>query len=333
MMKKIQLFSALLGFCMLGSAFVGCGSTETAKAEELSYVSMRINPEIELVVDNGGEVVAANAINEDGETVLSELDLSEMTVEEAGEAFTDVATELGFIDVAAEDATVYILAESNDEEFAQDLEKRLTEKINGYFDKKGIFGKVAPEALDEFKTLAEEWGVSLKDARMIQRILELYPEMTAEEILALTMRERIDLIKDDHVKNGLPANLRGEYKLAVDALMEEYAELFTLQAEWKELARQLRDEELTDDARALLQEQLDALKTEIDTLRAEYEAAVAALKAEKREQVDEIKNEIKQQAQERREEFEGRLREHEEALLENAEAIEIAIRDWREHHR
>ncbi|MBQ8686042.1 MAG: hypothetical protein IJ514_07720 [Clostridia bacterium] len=333
-MKRIfKLLSMVVGFCLLCASFFGCNSTTTASAEELSYISMRINPEIELVVDEEGEVVAVNAINEDGETVLCELELIGMTAEEAGEAFTAMATELGFIDVDGEDATVYILVEGNDTELMEKLEEKITEKINGFFDKKGIFGKVSPEELEAYEALAAEWEVSLKDARMISRILELYPEMTVEEILALSFEERIELIKEDSVKNGMPIDLRNEYREAVDAVKEEYAELFELAKELKDLETQLQNESLSEEDRALIQEEYDTKKAEYDELKKQYEEAVAALKAEKSEKAEEIENEIKEKAKERRDEFAEKLKEHEDKLQEQKEEIEDKIKQWRENRK
>ena len=123
-MKKIyKILSVLLCLVVLTASLIGCQGNEgnnetasTASADELSYVSMRINPEIELVVDADNKVVAVNAINEDGETVLAELSLVGLTVEEAGEAFTAMATELGFIDVDALESHVYILVDGENDE-------------------------------------------------------------------------------------------------------------------------------------------------------------------------------------------------------------------------
>ncbi len=335
-MKKIyKILSLLLGCCLFLACFSGCFlfPTTTANADEFSYISMRINPEIELVVDKDGEVIAVNAINEDGETVLAELDLVGMTAEEAGEAFTATATELGFIDVNAEEATVYILAEGKNEKFVKALEEKLTEKIHGYFDRKGIFGKVSPEELAEYEALATEWEVSLNDAKMISRILELYPEMTVEEILALTFEERIELIKDDSHKNGLPVRLRDEYREKVEALKEEFAELFELGKALKDLEFKLKNKDLTEDELTLLQSEYDAKKAEFESLKAEYEAAIKALKEESLKNVEEVKNEIVKESQKRREEHAGKLQERDERSPEEKEDHENRIKQWRENHR
>lgn len=333
-MKRIfKLMSIVLGFCLLCASFFGCNTATTASVDGLSYISMRINPEIELVVDTDGKVVAVNAINEDGETVLCELTLVGMTAEEAGEAFTAMATELGFIDVNGEGATVYILAEGQNTEFVEELEEKLTDKIHKFFDKKGIVGKVSPEQLEEFEALATEWEVSLKDAKLISRILELYPEMTVEEILALSFEERVDLIKEDCAKNGLPVHMRDEYKKAVEEIKAEYSELFELAKEVKDLELQLKDENLSDDERATLQAEYDAKKAELDALKEQYKEKIEGLKAEKREKAEEVEKEIKEKAQERRDEFADKLKEHEDKLEEKKKEIEDKIKEWREHHK
>lgn len=334
-MKKIyKLLSVVIGLALLCACFVGCNSKETTvKAEEFSYVSMRINPEIELVVNNDGEVVAVNAINEDGETVLCELDLIGMSVAEAGEAFTAMATELGFIDLDAEETHVYILAEGEDEEFVKEIEDQITNRINKYFDNKGIFGRVSPEDLQEFEALATEWNVSLKDARMISRILELYPEMTVEEVLSLDIEEKIKLIKDDSAKGGLPVHLHNEFKEALEQLKVEFARLFELEEELKQLKLQLEDSTLGEEELALIQENFDAKKAEFEALKLQYESALAQLKIEKLERIDEVKNQIRENARQRRNNFAGKLQEHQQNFEQNKEHIQSQIKAWRNTHK
>ncbi len=333
-MKKLGSFwGILLSFCMLCISLFGCATTttsSTASAEELSYVSMRINPEIELVVDEDGEVVAVNAVNEDGETVLTQIDLIGMTVEAAGEAFTATATELGFLDVNSENATVYVLADGENEELVEQIEKKIEDKIHEFFDKKGIFGRVSKEDLQEFDTLATEWNVSKHDAKMISRILELYPEMTVEEILELSFEERLQLIKDDTVKNGLTADMREAHKEAVEALKIEYAELFTIGERIRELKVSLKNQELSEDEKAAIQAELDGLKAQYETLKAQFEEALNALKAQWKQGVAAKKEAFRQHAEERRGEFEQRIEEHKQRFEQNMQEIGEQIKKWRE---
>lgn len=333
MKKSYKILSIALSICLFCMCFIGCNLTTTVSAsEDLSYVSMRINPEIELVVDKDEKVVSVNAINEDGETVLCELDLVGMTVEEAGEAFTDMAAELGFIDVDSEETTVYIMGSGENEELVNSIEEKLTEKINGYFDKKGIFGKVSHESLKEYEELAQEWAISARDARMVSRILELYPEMTEEEVLALSIEERIELIKDNSVKNGLTASLLGKYNSEVQVVKEEFTNMFELRKEIKELELQLEDETLSEEELALIREEYEAKKAEYDALKEQYEASIKELKEEKLEKIEKEKEQIKEEARQRREENAEKLRDHENDFNQKREEIENRIREWRDKY-
>ena len=327
-----KLFCAVLSFCLLCMGIAACGSNSatTASADELTYVSLRINPEIELVIDEDGKVVAVNAINEDGETVLAELALIGMTAENACEAFTSTATELGFIDVTAEANTVYVFIDGEKPEADENLQEKMHEKINGFFDRKGIFGKAEKELDDEFIALAEEWNVSVKDARLVSRILELYPERTVEEIIAMSFEEKLELIKDDKTNNGLPVDLREEYKEGVEQLKLQFSELFELGKRLNELETALLDETLTEDARAILQAELDEAKTRFDELKEQYKQALETLKSEKRERVDEWKTFHKDKFQQLQKENEERLQEHERRFDEDREAVREQIKQWRE---
>ena len=324
-MKKFFCFL----FLMLGFILVGCDTTNTSEEGKLSYISMRINPEIELVVDEDEEVVETNAINEDGETVLSENTLVGLSVLEAAEEFTSLAVELGYIDVDTSDANVYILTDACDEEKSEILEKKITEKVNEFFNKKGIFGKVCKEDLEDLKALAEEWGVTVKDVKMINRILELYPELSLEEALELTFEQRVELIKDNKKRNGLIANVKEEYKEDISNIKEEYEELFNLRKEVKELFLQLDDESLTDEERNEIEALIEAKKEMIDNLTKEYKEKVEEVKEEKRQKVEEIKEDIKEEASKLREEVKDKVENHEKKVEENKEEYYNKVKDWR----
>ena len=53
-------------------ALTVCGSDGTEKAEKQAYVSLDINPAIELIVDKDNNVVSVRGENEDGQVLLYE---------------------------------------------------------------------------------------------------------------------------------------------------------------------------------------------------------------------------------------------------------------------
>ena len=84
-------------------------ATNPAALAGYAYVSMRINPEIELVTDENGEVVAANPINEDGEVVLCEVDMVGMSIDEAIERLEGI--KCGFKSTSCPDQVAKALKE------------------------------------------------------------------------------------------------------------------------------------------------------------------------------------------------------------------------------
>lgn len=330
-MKKLFKFLCVMLSITFGFiSLVSCKTiNEECESKKLSYVGMRINPEIELVVDEDNTVVGVNAVNEDGDTVLSEIDLNGLDIETAAEEFTSFALEMGYIDLDSTDTTVYVLVEGENEEATTEIEEKITEKVNKFFDEKGIFGKAAHEDLDQYKDLADEWGVSLFDAKIINRILELYPEKTIDDILELDFKERMDLIKDEFKNNGLPVKLRKSYKNDVDKIKVEFEELFALTKQLKELAKELENTELSEDELAEIQAEYDSIKEQIDTLKAQYDEQIKGIKENHFKNAKNVKDDIEQKAKDLRENAIENLKKHEDKFKENKESIQKNIKEWR----
>lgn len=329
MKKTFKLLSIVFILILTTALLVGCNSKKEENNnnsnQELSYVSLRINPEIELLVDENGMVVTVNAVNSDGETVLYNLTLEGLTIEEAAEAFTSMSVELGFIDVDTTNASVYILVDGESVEYVKSLEEKITNKINDFFTNVGIYGQAVKEELEEFNKLAEEWHISVRDAILVERVLYLYPEMTKEEVLSLSYEEKINLIKS----SSLPANLHSEYKQKVEAIKEKYEELFDLEEEIKEIEAKLqKTEELLETEIAVLQAELEVKKLQYEALLKAYELEIATVNTYLQEKVKLVEEEIKNIYNTRKQEYEQKFKEHEEEIKDKIEDIKDLIDKW-----
>lgn len=330
MKKTFKLLSIVFILILTTALLVGCNSNKEEENnnnsnQELSYVSLRINPEIELLVDENGMVVTVNAVNSDGETVLYNLTLEGLTIEEAAEAFTSMSVELGFIDVDTTNASVYILVDGESVEYVKSLEEKITNKINDFFTNVGIYGQAVKEELEEFNKLAEEWHISVRDAILVERVLYLYPEMTKEEVLSLSYEEKINLIKS----SSLPANLHSEYKQKVEAIKEKYEEIFDLEEEIKEIEAKLqKTEELLETEIAVLQAELEVKKLQYEALLKAYELEIATVNTYLQEKVKLVEEEIKNIYNTRKQEYEQKFKEHEEEIKDKIEDIKDLIDKW-----
>lgn len=345
-LKKFRPIALLLVLAMLATFACSCASfvknaddnaptPEAAATPQLNYVSLRINPEIELVTDENDVVVSANAINADGEIVLVEMeDVTDKTVEEVAEDFAETSTELGYVDVESEDTTVYVDATAEDEETSERLKEKVATRIHHFFDNHGIYGKVSPETLEKYAEAAKEWDVSKGTMKLIMRLLDLYPEMTVEEALELSLKEVNELIRDAAKKTDrVTPSVKDSLKEAVEALNTEYAAMFELQKEIRELHKQLKDEELTEEARTALKTTLEEKKAAYKELFEAYKAAVLALKEECKKQAEAKMEEAKAAAEAKRGHHAEKWQKHKDAFEKDREDRKESIRNWREKEK
>ena len=281
-MKKLLCLILVAVFAC--TALASCKSiTDNSAAEgALTYISLRINPEIEMVTDENGIVVSANAINEDGEVVLSEVDLEGKTAEDAAVDFTETAVDLGYMDPEKGKDTVYVDVNGENAEVVEKVEKSLADKVMKFFEKKGIAGKVSKEVLDTYLATAEEWGVTPGHAKMIARVLEANPELTYDALLNLTVKDLIALLSAEKHADKIAAPVKKDYNDAVKALREEYKELFELRDDIEDIEEDLEEDadELTAEEKAALEAELAEKKAKAEALEKEFNEKLEALKAE-----------------------------------------------------
>ena len=159
-MKKLLCLILVAVFACTALASCNKFAEKSAAEGALTYIGLRINPEIEMVTNEEGVVVSANAVNEDGEVVLSTVELEGKTAEEAVVDFTETAVDLGYMDPDAGKDTVYVDVNGENTEVVEKVEKTLSDKLMKFFEKKGIAGKVSKEVLDTYLAAAEEWNVA-----------------------------------------------------------------------------------------------------------------------------------------------------------------------------
>ena len=310
-MKIKKLLCVLLVAVLACTAFASCtaivepnnqaqnnAAPNAIATGALTYISLRINPEIEMIADETGTIVSANAVNTDGEVVLSEVELEGKSIEDAAVAFTETAVDLGYMD--GKD-TVNVDVQSEKAEVAEKVEKSLSDKVMKFFEKKGIAGKVAKEVLDTYLAKAEEWNVSPGHAKIIARALEANPELTYDDLMNLTVKDLLELLKTEKHADKIAADVKDDYKAAVKALKEEYKEMFELREQIDDIEDDLEDAKEADDDDdddKLTAEEIAALEAEL----AEKKAALKELEKEYKEKLDALKAEFKVSSKEARDE-------------------------------
>lgn len=95
-MKKISAIIAIvLTAALICTAFVGCN--QEGKEDGKTYVSVDINPSVNMVIDEEGNVESVEAANEDAQVMLYGEVIVGKTAEEAFELIANLAVECGYL--------------------------------------------------------------------------------------------------------------------------------------------------------------------------------------------------------------------------------------------
>jgi uncharacterized lipoprotein YehR (DUF1307 family) len=131
LMKKITTFISALLVGILIFSFSGCGKFSKNKnsvGEAKTFVSLDVNPQIELTVDEKNKVVSVHASNEDGKVLLyGETSFKGLSLEKAVDKITNLAVELGYL--SKENKVIQTSIVTVDESKKKALEKEINEAI------------------------------------------------------------------------------------------------------------------------------------------------------------------------------------------------------------
>ncbi len=287
------IFSIFLGFIGFQlSNQTKLNNIEPKTIEPISFVTISINPEVELALDENNKILEVIPINDDADVLLSDLNLVGLNVEESIEKIVDSAMEIGFLEEYSEENAVIVTAVSDGEKERKELEETVINKINTHFETKKIYSVVVAKGLnDELKAEAASYNISNGKMLLIQRALSLDETLIKEELVNNSIQQIQKLIKS-YVKKRH------------DTLKETKT---NLKKEWINQKNTLKQEYL-DKVEQLKSTIMEEHSEEFENMTpAEKEAAIQVyLDVEKeiiKSTINDIKNEIKTEIKENKENY------------------------------
>ena len=201
-MKKglLKILGIALAFVMCFSAF-GCNNT--ASAEASSFVSVDINPSIELTLDGNDKVLSVRGTDEDGQVLLyGETSLVGLDVEAAIEKITELAVELGYL--SEENKVVNTSVSAKTKELADKVRNKVNAKITatvGDFevtiDEEQAYSLI--RQFEQFKADYHEYAdtINIEQFKLALSASET-GEVTLEAAIEMDAKELIKIISDAH---------------------------------------------------------------------------------------------------------------------------------------
>ena len=201
---------------------------EDAKA--VSYVSVDINPEVELTLNSEEKVISVCAANEDAQVLLyGEVDLTGMDVEAAIDTLVDLAVEQGYL---TEDNKVVDTTVVGDETTVESILQKIEEKIHAAGEKHGFGIKCSHEGVFSIQRRLEEFQAAHPEDEQIANLTlgefklawsaASTGEVTLEVAVTMEREELLALLKTAH--EDMKHHVTEEYKKKTEEAEKKYHE-------------------------------------------------------------------------------------------------------------
>jgi|GEM_PF-976284 len=236
-MRKILIAACVAAVLMV----VGAGGYIYYQTP-VNYVSLDINPSIELGLNAFDTVVSAEAANEDGEAVLDQQDVTNMPVEEAIDALVQEAVDQDFV---ADDGSsvIAVTAESEDGDKALVLQEKCATGVNQAMSTKNTFAAVYKDCSDlTLRTQAKALGISPGKYKLIKMLQTLDPTITVEQYKDAKVHE-IMTKANELLQAAAPADISDEESAALNEITEKVEDTAKQVKEAKENAEEKKNQE------------------------------------------------------------------------------------------
>ena len=186
-MKKLIVAASTIAACAV-LAISGYAYSNTA----VNFVSLDINPSVELGLNAFDKVVSVEGVNEDGQNLIREQKLTRLTIEEAIRILVEEAVNQNYI---AEDGStvIAVTAESDDENEALQLQESSAQGVNLAMSNKGILSVLYQDCSSlDLRTEAKALDISPGKLKLIKFLQTLDPNITIEEYQNAKVSDIID---------------------------------------------------------------------------------------------------------------------------------------------
>ncbi len=215
-MKKRISLAILAIFILLATT-----TTVFACNSAVNYVSIDINPSIEIGVNMFDNVVSVEGTNLDGQNLVDGLDVDNMPVEEAVDVIMEEAADQGYI---AEDGStvVSVITETEDTALQEEVNNGVSLAMSN---KKLIAPMYADSSSPEMRAEAKALGVSPGKYKLIKMLQAIDPTITVDQYKDAKVSEIIRKANELLIANGFEGKPDNDLEEITDNLEQVSDEL------------------------------------------------------------------------------------------------------------
>ena len=229
-MKNLKSGIIVVLLLVLGVVFVGCNTSSNdvynLKRVNNAYITVDINPSIEIITDDKGLVAEVNGLNDDAISLLIDTDFTGKSVDVVIDEILELAIDHGYLDFNTENAILITTGAETPEE-TEELEKNVSLKVAAYIEERKMnveVLKASLEATEGIKEVAAQYNISVGKVKIITRALAMDSELTFEAAAEMSVRDLNQIIREGikELKDFYSEEIRGEFKKGKESLKVEF---------------------------------------------------------------------------------------------------------------
>jgi hypothetical protein len=263
-----------------------------------TYVTLDINPSVELIVTPGDRVIYANALNEDGVVLLADLELVGKKIDVAVTLIIDKSIELGFIVEGDDETIVSVSTISENNKMGELMKEKIKTRINGALNDKKVHGHAEDKPDNGYQPSfileARLHNVSPGYLFLAKKAVYVDGELTLEAALEMNVSDLQTIIREAFVaQKEVISDAREVFLTAKAELINTYKPQFeAFETQIADLTAQI---EATEDEteKANLEASLAIVVDDYKTLRLEFKTELEVIKDAFVEEIINLKDALK----------------------------------------
>lgn len=189
-----------------------------------STVAFDVNPSIELSLNQNNRILEVIPLNDDAKVVVGDMDLKGSDLDVATNALVGSMIRNGYLSDLAN--SILISVENDDPQKANELQKQLSDEINQLIQTNNFNGAVLSQSVQDneaLRKLANEYGITVGKAQLINQILTMNPLYTFDKLSGLTINELNLLMKNQKMSEVTSTGHASDKKYIGEAKAKEIA--------------------------------------------------------------------------------------------------------------
>ncbi len=175
----VVVFAAIMGYMVYSQNY-----------KIASTISLDVNPSIEIFVNQKEKVLDVRANNEDGKTVIGDMDFKGNSLDITVNALIGSMLKNGYINELAN--SILVSVDTQDPQQSAQLQQKLTDEINTLLQTNTFSGAVLSQTIQQdesLQQLADQYGITLGKAQLINQIIEKNALYTFADLVPLSINE------------------------------------------------------------------------------------------------------------------------------------------------